>query len=329
MHALSQAATGFPATQAAVAIGIPSKEQIQVAARKMVQETPPFVHLSKTDSAPQLKIEDHLTVRGGMRGYRTARATHGVNSGDFYFECWIQEGASVEEIKNQLPPNVRLAPKLKQQLESGSATGGHTRVGWSTRLGDLQAPVGYDRYSYGYRDIKGSRVHNSRRDDDWGSEPYGPGDIIGCCISSEMQQIHFFRNGEAMGTFILSRGKREGGAAFTDIPSGTYYPAVSVYLGASVRAHFGPHFVYPPRKLPHGMKPKPVSDLCEKPLTDITACLKQVPKKTDEALVKALEEALQEEAEIRQQAYAQHLEQQTAAVKKEREARNLSTNDLI
>ncbi|CAM9910014.1 unnamed protein product, partial [Sphacelaria rigidula] len=35
---------------------------------------------------------------------------------------------------------------------------GHCRLGWSRRTGSLQAPVGYDKYSYAYRDIAGSKV---------------------------------------------------------------------------------------------------------------------------------------------------------------------------
>ena len=370
LHAACQAAAvGFPATHAALVTGIiPSVAQVQTSAKKMVQESPPIVHFPKTDTAPQLKVDNYLTVKGGMRGYRMARASHGVlaaapstttnngggggsatttlNSGDYYFECWIQQGPTVDEIKSLFPPNVRLAPKLKQQLmqttsKSGessttnpqtpsTAVGGHTRIGWSTRLGDLQAPVGYDKWSYGYRDIQGSRVHNSKREDDWGSEPYEPGDIVGFAIAAEEKQIYFFKNGEAMGHFVLSRGKREGGAAFEDIAEGTYYPAVSVYLGGTVRANFGPHFVYNPRKLPHGVKVKPMSDLCEKPPTveEISNRISKLPKKTDDALVKALEEAMKAEAEIRNESYQQHYQQHVQDVKKEREARNLSTNDL-
>ncbi len=58
------------------------------------------------------------------------RATHGVHSGAYYWEAEI---LSVD--KNS-----------------------HVRIGWSTRQGVLQAPVGYDIYSFGYRDINGN--HN-------------------------------------------------------------------------------------------------------------------------------------------------------------------------
>jgi hypothetical protein len=39
---------------------------------------------------------------------------------------------------------------------TGTGTaGGHVRLGWSTRTGDLQAPVGFDQHSYGYGDLTG------------------------------------------------------------------------------------------------------------------------------------------------------------------------------
>ena len=62
------------------------------------------------------------------------RATHGVHRGSYYWE--------VEVLKP----------------ESDSA---HLRIGWSTRQGELQAPVGFDQYSYAYRDIDGITFINN------------------------------------------------------------------------------------------------------------------------------------------------------------------------
>jgi hypothetical protein len=136
--------------------------------------------------------------------------------------------------------------------------------------------------SYGVRDVNGSKIHCSRHEDNWGGEEFGPGDVVGCAISmvpdssmegttpqahppphgspsspiskqqyqAQLQQlqpnqnhIRFFKNGYPMGEFIISKGKREGGAAFI-IPDGMYYPAILLYMGASVKVNFGPHFVY-------------------------------------------------------------------------------------
>jgi Set1/Ash2 histone methyltransferase complex subunit ASH2 len=57
------------------------------------------------------------------------RATHGVHTGSYLFEAEI------------LPSEGETA---------------HTRIGWSTRLGELQAPTGYDQHSFAYRDLNGT-----------------------------------------------------------------------------------------------------------------------------------------------------------------------------
>jgi len=113
----------------------------------------------------------------------------------------------------------------------------HIRLGWSTNKGELQAPVGYDKWSFAYRDVSGSKVHQSVRDDRYG-EPFGPGDIIGCYLLTddecpENSVIKFFKNGKDQG--IAYKG--------AEIPFGIYYPAVSLYGEAAVRVNFGPTFV--------------------------------------------------------------------------------------
>jgi Set1/Ash2 histone methyltransferase complex subunit ASH2 len=53
-------------------------------------------------------------------------------------------------------------------------------LGWATEKGDVQAPVGYDKYSYSYRDKEGTKFHQSRGSP-YGAS-YGPGDVIGFYI---------------------------------------------------------------------------------------------------------------------------------------------------
>lgn len=142
-----------------------------------------------------------------------ARATHGVHNGSYFWEVQI------------LPP---IAPHAK---------GTHIRLGWSTRLAELQAPVGYDKHSFAYRDMAGSRVHNSVRIDGYG-EAYGPGDIVGCYLFLDggdisRNQMRFFKNGVDQG--VAYRG--------AEIPSGVYFPAVSLYQTSQVRCNFGPSFI--------------------------------------------------------------------------------------
>lgn len=97
--------------------------------------------------------EDRMSA-GSTKGYRMVRATRGVVEGAWYFEI-----------------------KVVNLGESG-----HTRLGWSTEKGDLQAPVGYDGNSFGYRDIDGSKVHKALREK-YGEEGYKEGDVIGFYIN--------------------------------------------------------------------------------------------------------------------------------------------------
>lgn len=172
---------------------------------------PPSVALSNRDKADQIVLsQDQLTCTGEEGGYRMVRATHGVHSGPYFFEA---------EILQPLGENA------------------HFRIGWSTRQGDLQAPVGYDKWSFGYRDICGSIVHDGVRDDIYG-EPFTAGDIIGCFINlddenADNNQIRFFKNGKDQGAAFRGR----------QLPLGIYFPAISLFNRAQVRVNFGPSFI--------------------------------------------------------------------------------------
>ena len=432
----------FPASQRSGggnsnSVTMPVKDQVLQAATKAVNESPPFVHFSRADSAPQIKItnseyatststtttttttssssssntandieaqitvNDHLVCKqqeGEMRGYRMARASHGVNSsaGSYYYEVIIQKPPTAKELVNSLPSNVRLGPKLQREMqealeaeeereskmrkeneskttkdddqnmppvnnadEVGKVTGfgSHVRLGWSMRTGDLQAPVGYDKWSYGVRSIGGSKIHCSRREDHWGGEPFESGDVVGCAISmvsdgsekgderegtdigttggrgqqprGNENHIRFFKNGLPMGEFVISKGKREGGAAFI-VPNGVYYPAISLYMGATVKVNFGPNFIYPPRKLPTGLKFRPMSNLCQPPLSVEESSVKVAKersfRKTDTQ--QKFLELVQTETRVLADAYHNHRKKHIIDVWKERTKRNLKIEDL-
>lgn len=72
------------------------------------------------------------------------RATHGVHRGSYYYEV---------EILKSTPPK---AAATSSNSEMTTELPSHVRIGWSTRLGELQAPVGFDQYSFGYRDEAGT-----------------------------------------------------------------------------------------------------------------------------------------------------------------------------
>ncbi|KAI7739452.1 hypothetical protein M8C21_003950 [Ambrosia artemisiifolia] len=110
--------------------------------------------LSKVYKAEKVELSEDRMSAGSCKGYRMVRATRGVMEGAWYFEI-----------------------KVVSLGESG-----HTRLGWSTEKGDLQAPVGYDGNSYGYRDVDGSKVHKALREK-YGEDGYREGDVIGFYVN--------------------------------------------------------------------------------------------------------------------------------------------------
>ncbi|KAJ3073379.1 Set1/Ash2 histone methyltransferase complex subunit ASH2 [Podochytrium sp. JEL0797] len=204
-----------------------------------------------THTAPQMKIsQDGLSVSTD-KGYRMSKATHGVYEGCWYYEVTFHAGEK-----------------------------GHARVGWSQISGDLQAPCGYDKFSYSFRDTPGTLFHESRPLSGT-PEPYlsgfKDGDVLGLMItlpetpdmenmvrrlwridSSYVQfktkemvkvrgsEIRYFRNGVDLGV------------AFRDLYNGKYHPAVSSYQHGTLSLNFGPHFQYPlpPQARPYSDVPK-------------------------------------------------------------------------
>ncbi|KAI8380630.1 hypothetical protein EDC96DRAFT_491642 [Choanephora cucurbitarum] len=114
--------------------------------------------ISISDKSSYLSVaKDGLTVTTD-KGFRMCRANVGVKEGNWFWEARIQAAAGATE-----------------------SDGPHVRLGWARREACLNAPVGYDGYSYGYRDKTGDRLFCSRPEK-YG-EPFQTGDVIGLYIS--------------------------------------------------------------------------------------------------------------------------------------------------
>ncbi|KAL1920179.1 uncharacterized protein VTP21DRAFT_1325 [Calcarisporiella thermophila] len=118
--------------------------------------------LSLEDRCTGIRYNRDMTTAMGEKGFRMARATCGVQEGRWYFEVFIDKGGGEGETKN-------------------SRTGAHVRLGFARREASLNAPVGFDAYSYGVRDSTGERVFCSRLSRF--CEPFRTGDVIGVYIS--------------------------------------------------------------------------------------------------------------------------------------------------
>uniref|UniRef100_A0A4W6F1D2 Set1/Ash2 histone methyltransferase complex subunit ASH2 n=1 Tax=Lates calcarifer TaxID=8187 RepID=A0A4W6F1D2_LATCA len=213
------------------------------------------VLLALHDRAPQLKISDDRLTVTGEKGYSMVRASHGIRKGSWYFEVSVDD----------MPPETA------------------ARLGWSQPLGNLQAPLGYDKFSYSWRSKKGTRFHQSIGKHY--SSGYGQGDTLGFFIELPdgtetakalpdtykdkalikfKSYLYFEEKGlcgqsreEKPGTMIFYKNGVSHGVAFENLFEGIYFPAISLYKSCTVSVNFGPHFKYPPKDI----KYQPMSDM--------------------------------------------------------------------
>src|SRR3569833_1299719 len=111
---------------------------------RQTEPKPHCAHLSFEDAAPYVYFDQSALHVTGGHGFRMARANVAVREGRWYWECKITRGC----IKNRQPG----------EPESH----GHVRMGWARWEASRDAPVGYDAYSHGLRDVAGQKVHMSR-----------------------------------------------------------------------------------------------------------------------------------------------------------------------
>ncbi|KAK8052054.1 S.t1.c1 complex component ash2 [Apiospora rasikravindrae] len=115
---------------------------------RQTEPEPYGAHISFEDAATHMYLDQsgrHITTD---KGFRMARANVAVREGRWYWECKITRGTI---------PTTEEGAKLESH--------GHVRLGFARREASLDAPVGFDAYSYGIRDVEGQKVHMSRPKD--------------------------------------------------------------------------------------------------------------------------------------------------------------------
>ncbi|KAJ1371970.1 hypothetical protein KIN20_034018 [Parelaphostrongylus tenuis] len=216
------------------------------------------VTISPNDRAHELRVSDDQLTVTGFEGYRVARATHAVAKGTWYFEVNF----------------------LKQPEDS------HVRIGWSQPLAVVQSCIGYNKLSYSWRSLKGTKFHDAiGKKYHFGG--YKEGDILGCLIHLPHDPVHpgpsnrylppsykdlplinfkhnyFYESHDEVSDVLKSLETLKGsrieffkngkscGVAFTDIYRGFYHPAISIFKNATLRCNFGPRLQHlPPGALP-------------------------------------------------------------------------------
>ncbi|KAI9681539.1 MAG: hypothetical protein M1817_002824 [Caeruleum heppii] len=151
-------------------------------------ETEPFhPRINYEDSSSHILFDSLGTQITTDKGFRMARANVSVREGRWYWECKITSGI----------PSSSQTPSEETDVPNGDnpkEPRGHVRVGFARREATLDAPVGFDAYSYGLRDVSGQKVHMSRPVD---FLPPGPdadireGDVIG--LEIQLPSLHLHR----------------------------------------------------------------------------------------------------------------------------------------
>ncbi|RPD59150.1 hypothetical protein L226DRAFT_536161 [Lentinus tigrinus ALCF2SS1-7] len=129
---------------------------------RTIESKPTSFRISWEDRSPFIHVTPEGLGLQGEKGFRSARCNAPMREGRWYMEVKIELGAGDR------------APGLKRK------EGSHVRLGWARREAPLNAPAGYDGYSYAMRDKTGEKVHLSR------PRPYGrpfkTGDVVGMYI---------------------------------------------------------------------------------------------------------------------------------------------------
>ncbi|KAF5840474.1 hypothetical protein DUNSADRAFT_16565 [Dunaliella salina] len=178
-----------------------------------------LVLLSKVGKAPQLQLsEDRLSVTG-YKGFRSIRGNHGVHSGTWYCEARITHAGPTG---TAVPAHASCA-----STHAPARACLHVQVGLFLHMPEGGHPI--EVQSQDVVRFKGSLYYVNE------PEPT-PKTLMGSTVA-------FSLNGQSQG------------AAYKDIPEGTYYPAASLYTlpeqteGVTVAFNFGPNFAYAPPQI--------------------------------------------------------------------------------
>ncbi|PWN45242.1 hypothetical protein IE81DRAFT_282802, partial [Ceraceosorus guamensis] len=144
---------------------------------RTLEQEPAGVHWSWADRSAFTKMSADADVVSADKGFRSARANVPVRHGAWYVEVHILEPEVLVQGVGALGA-----------LPAPARDGPHVRLGWARREAPLNAPAGFDGYSYGYRSATGERVWLSRPGA-YG-KPFGPGDVIGLWIRLPMPDQH-------------------------------------------------------------------------------------------------------------------------------------------
>ncbi|GAA5946830.1 hypothetical protein JCM3775_001726 [Rhodotorula graminis] len=151
---------GFRYTPCGPSHGTP----LPVPPQRSIESYPPGVRWSWEDRSPFTLLTDDARTITTDKGWRAARSVVGLREGTWYWEVKVDRGGGDGG-----------------RDKGGEGEGSWVRVGVGRRESPLNAPVGIDGYSYGFRDKTGDVV-TVAQPKPYG-QPYGTSHTIGVLVS--------------------------------------------------------------------------------------------------------------------------------------------------
>ncbi|KAK7895448.1 hypothetical protein WMY93_020773 [Mugilogobius chulae] len=220
---------------------------------------------------------EHPFNKDGYRYILAEPDPHAPDPEKLELDCWAGKPIPGDLYRACLYERVLLAlhdraPQLKISDDRLTVTGekGYQwcellmGLGWSQPLGNLQAPLGYDKFSYSWRSKKGTRFHQSIGKHY--SSGYGQGDTLGFYIELpdetetakalpdtykdkaliKFKSYLYFEEKDYVdkaeknlkatspSKMIFYKNGASQGVAFENLFEGLYYPAISLYKSCTV-----------------------------------------------------------------------------------------------
>lgn len=124
-------------------------------------DLPPYnTHWSYFDRSSDMMVSNDMSIVATQEshGWRSSRSSVSIREGKWYIEYKIVNGISdAENDQTPVSDSRSCTPTTNINLSA------HVRMGIARPEASLEAPVGFDGYGYGIRDINCETIHLSRR----------------------------------------------------------------------------------------------------------------------------------------------------------------------
>lgn len=147
---------------------------------------PPYqARVSYFDRAAGIACNESMDAVTTSSGWLSARSNVGIREGKWYFEYNI--------------------------LSANDGSKSHVRVGLARKEASLEAPVGFDGYGYGLRDLNGQKIHLSRPRPYMADEQgFRTGDVLGVLVELPSEEEQRQHNEQFAKTFHTKKRKKAG-----------------------------------------------------------------------------------------------------------------------